>query len=236
MPHILPVIHWDDQSRPERRPREAVFAMSGEDGVIAKIFAHIPPLAYTAVEIGVSLDPEPRQGGERVLQCNTEMLRRQGWRTWMFDGNPLPELGVIGELVTPLNINALWRRYDLPPEPDLFSLDVDGQDWWIWLALMARPRVVIVEYNAHHDTDVAVTTAWDRAAAWQGDTYYGASLKAFDLLAADKGYHLVFVNGANAFFVRADLLANPENFPYERLAYRVDFHQPHPPDRTWVRI
>ena len=43
----------------------------------------------------------------------------------------------------------LLAAHGVPEEPDVFSVDVDGSDYWIWRALERhRPRVVVVEYNA----------------------------------------------------------------------------------------
>ena len=41
-------------------------------------------------------------------------------------------------------------------------------------------------------------------------------------LGADKGYKLVYANGVNAFFVRSDKLANPEDFRDEEMLVFVD--------------
>jgi hypothetical protein len=230
MPHFIPPLTSDDQ--------KTARAMSGEDGIIEKIFTALPPTAKAFVEIGIGLNAAEFAKGRRVLQGNTVALKEQGWRGWWFDGIALPDFPVIPVFVNALNINSLWREHAIPAEPDLFSLDIDGQDFWVWMALNATPRVVVVEANSHFDPDDAKTVAWDPAPAhlWQGDTYYGASLAAMTKLARDKGYLLVYWNGSNAFYIRRDLVANPEDFAYEKLAFRSDFHRPHPPERVWLEV
>ena len=54
--------------------------------------------------------------------------------------------------VEPDTVEALFAGAGVPEEPDVVSIDVDGNDYWIWRALERfRPRVVIVEYNGALD-------------------------------------------------------------------------------------
>ncbi len=43
-------------------------------------------------------------------------------------------------MVTPENIERLFRQAGVPAEPDVLSIDVDGQDYWIWEAIRATAR------------------------------------------------------------------------------------------------
>ena len=45
------------------------------------------------------------------------------------------------------NINDLFKKHKVPVDVDLVVIDVDGQDYWIWKALEAKPRVVEIEFN-----------------------------------------------------------------------------------------
>ena len=52
-------------------------------------------------------------------------------------------------LVTPRNIEGIFRDSGVLPEFGVMSIDIDSQDWWIWRAITHyRPHVVIIEYNA----------------------------------------------------------------------------------------
>lgn len=97
-------------------------------------------------------------------------------------------------------------------EIDLLSIDIDGNDYWVWKAMTAiRPRVVVIEYNSSFGPDRSVTVAYDpsfrRYEKHPSGLYYGASLQALNKLAAQKGYFLAGCDsaGVNAFFVRDDL-------------------------------
>ena len=77
---------------------------------------------------------------------------------------------------------------------DLMSLDIDGNDYWIWKALnIVKPRVVIAEYNCLWGPDKSVTIPYEpKFIAPRNPNplipihsvdYCGASLLAFKKLA-----------------------------------------------------
>jgi hypothetical protein len=128
-------------------------------------------------------------------------------------GHNAQRVEVRQELVTPENINALVREaMGDSAELDLLSIDVDGNDYWIWAAVEGSPaRVVVVEYNSTFGPERAVTVQFDREfdrnAKHPSGYYHGASLEALRRLGTSRGYQLVGCDsaGVNAFFVRADL-------------------------------
>jgi hypothetical protein len=95
----------------------------------------------------------------------------------------------------------------------LLSIDIDGNDYWIWKALQQyKPRVVVIEYNAMFPPPVRWVQKYEAAFAGDGTSHYGASLESLELLGAALGYRLVgcTLGGVNAFFVRDD--CSPEAF------------------------
>ncbi len=120
----------------------------------------------------------------------------------------------IGAYVTPDNVEQLFETGAVPLEPDVVSIDVDGQDYWIWEAIESyRPRVLVIEYNSRLDPQRRLVQPNDPQRPWDGTDYFGASLGALRALGERKGYRLVHteLSGINAFFVRADLAA--DSFP-----------------------
>ncbi|MCA1690680.1 MAG: hypothetical protein LC733_00205 [Actinobacteria bacterium] len=94
---------------------------------------------------------------------------------------------------------------------DLLSIDIDGNDYWVWEALEAfRPRVVVIEYNGLLKNNACLVQPYDPDWAWDGTEFYGASLGALRSLGRKKGYVLVHteLSGTNAFLVQADLAAH----------------------------
>jgi hypothetical protein len=206
-----------------------IFAQNGEDGVIAAIFAAIGTTDRYFVEFGC----------QDATECNTANLLDQGWSGLLMDGGGVsrnPKAVVEREFITAENINALFDKYHVPDQFDLLSIDIDGNDYWVWQAIRRRPRVVVIEYNASVPAHERRVIAYDPHFRWTGTDYFGASLRALAELGATKGYELVYCEraGVNAFFVaRSALPAGFVSQPLEAI-YRPPnyFYQGlrHPPD------
>jgi glycosyltransferase involved in cell wall biosynthesis len=189
------------------------FSQNGEDGVIAEILRRTGAHTRTFVEFGV----ESGREGNCVYLADVA-----GWRGLFMEADELmyrvleakysaqENVRTIRARVTPENIVDLLARGMVVTEPDVLSIDVDGQDYWIWEAIEGyRPRVVIVEYNSALDPRRRLVQPNQPDRSWDGTDYFGASLGALQALAERKGYQLVHtdLSGANAFFVRSDLAA-----------------------------
>src|SRR5262249_19189120 len=128
---------------------------------------------------------------------------------WRYD------LTVAQRFIDPANINGLFTEHGFTGELGLLSVDIDGQDYWVWRAIdVVAPQIVICEYNAVfgdlHAISVPPNPSFYRTAAHSSNLYWGASIKALEQLARSKGYTLVGSNleGCNAFFVRDDLMTH----------------------------
>jgi hypothetical protein len=182
-----------------------VFSQNGEDGVIAELARRVEA-PRTFIDIGAG------DGGESNCIALSSLL---GWSGCFVEGDPTttahlraaaPALGedvrVVELVVTPDNINDV-----VDDEVGLVSIDVDGNDYWLWKALTCRPAIVVIEYNASRAVDEVFVSPLRAPLSWDNSSNFGASLRAFEQLAEEKGYRLVYtdVTGVNAFFVRADL-------------------------------
>jgi len=180
-----------------------------EDGLTLALLNEVGATDRRFVEIGSGLS-----GG------NSGFLAREcGWSGLMVDGHAdhmvqvgrrFPTAKAVAAWVTRENINELIASNGFGGEVDLFSLDLDGNDCWIWEAMSAcSPRVVVLEYNSMFGPDRSVTIPYDPTfdRHRHHTTYYGASLTALTRVSARKGYRLVAVEpaGVNAFFLRNDL-------------------------------
>ncbi len=197
-----------------------VLSQNAEDGIIHEILFRIGLDRYF-VEFGVG------DGSE----CNSALLaQKYGWRGLVIEGDPrlaaaLREryrsspIEVRTAYVTRASIVEIFRSASVPEEFDLLSIDIDGNDFWVWEALDAyRPRLVVIEYNASIPPDRFWVMRYDAAYIWKKTLYYGASLRALVHLGEKKGYALIGTDsaGVNAFFVRRDLLSAagfPERSP-----------------------
>ncbi len=114
----------------------------------------------------------------------------------------------IESFVTRESIDGLVSGAGLTGDIDVLSIDIDGNDWWIWDALTCvSPRFVVVEVHPEHGS-ADVISPYEAAFDWRtSSSLVGASPAAMTRLAAGKGYRLVAVNrfGFNAFYARSDI-------------------------------
>jgi hypothetical protein len=186
-----------------------VFSQNGEDGVLFEILRRIGSQARRFVEIGA-------QAAESNCIALAVLL---GWEGTVVEADPERaeefrrthsvhgRVVISDSFVTRENVNEIVGADPL----DVFSLDIDGNDYWVWQALDGvAPRVVIVEYNAKLDPKRSLVQPYDPLWVWQRDDAFGASRSAMVQLGAAKGYQLVHAetSGANLFFVRDDLVAD----------------------------
>lgn len=178
-----------------------VYSQNGEDGILDAIFFKVGTLNKFYVEFGV-------QDG---TECNTRYLREEkGWTGLLMDNEGTDSGEIKKEFISVENINALFKKYNVPKQFDLLSIDIDGNDYWVWKALehAYMPSVVTIEYNASIPAIESKVIAYNPAHRWDGTNYFGASLAALVKLATLKGYTLVGCDqkGVNAFFVRNHLV------------------------------
>jgi hypothetical protein len=190
------------------------WSQNEEDGITLALIRLVGETNRRFVEIGAGTNGG--NSGFLATSC--------GWTGLMVDGSParakklvrrFGQFGVraLGSWITVDNVNQLVTESGLSGEIDLLSLDIDGNDFWVWRQLDAcSPRIVILEFNPAFGPERAVTVQYDEAfdrANFKAVTpmFYGASLAAFERLGREKGYRLVLVEprGINAYFLRDDV-------------------------------
>lgn len=202
----------------------SVFSQNGEDGVLSEIYRRIGSGDRTFVEIGAS----PNEANSVLL------ADAKGWSGTFVEASEAEfrelsakygtseRIRVLRSFVTPANAGEVAAQARPPGRLDLLSIDIDGNDYWVWKALAGlRPRVVAIEYNAHlPPTSVHVQPY--REEAWDGTSFFGASLGAMMQLGHELGYRLVHLDlsGINAFFVD-ETLVEGRFLAEERVARRV---------------
>ncbi|HWY26531.1 MAG TPA: FkbM family methyltransferase [Candidatus Angelobacter sp.] len=193
-----------------------VYSQSDEDGILHEILHRIGDGGRRFVEIGAG------DGFEN----NTLFLLIQGWRGVWIEGSSRKVTGakkhheaeiaegrlqVVEQYATAANIDETIKRFS-PGELDVLSVDIDGNDYYVLGAIRAvAPRVIVAEYNAKFPPDVRWIMEHNEAHRWDSTDYFGASLKALEILLLERGYFLVGCNllGTNAFFIRKDLVRDP---------------------------
>jgi hypothetical protein len=193
-----------------------VYSRWGEDGIIQFLVDNIPTYQPIFIEFGV----------ENYLESNTRfLLEKNNWSGLIIDGSEhhvnyikndtiywRHNVKAVHAFVTKANINDILIDNGVCGDVGLLSIDMDGNDYWVWEEIsVVNPAIVVIEYNHRFGKDRAVTIPYDesfvRSQAHYSMIYYGASLKALWLLGKRKGYVFVGCNSAgnNAFFVRKDI-------------------------------
>lgn len=211
-----------------------VYSQNGEDGIIAAIFRAVGTTNQLLVEFGC--DPEAKE-------CNGAYWLEQGWQGLLMDASrrTLNNPGglVRYEFIAAENVNQLFAKYGVPPSFDLLSVDIDGNDYWVWKALEYRPRVVVIEYNPYIPPDQRKVIPYDPYFVWKGTDYFGASLLALKELGEHKGYTLVYCDSTatNAFFIANEALPPGFSPPRIETVYRSkSLRLPPDPDPLRVMI
>lgn len=193
-----------------------VFSQWGEDGIIDWIIerANLPHYLQTFIEFGV----------ESYDESNTRfLLENRLWKGFVIDADP--------ELHKNLSRNSHYWRYNLKDKSafincenindlivgagfsgniGLLSIDIDGNDYWVWDAIsVVNPVICVCEYNSHFGNLHSVSIPYDPEFVWGKKhklLYYGASIQALSSLARRKGYKFLGTTtaGNNAFFIRED--------------------------------
>ncbi len=202
-----------------------VFSEWGEDGIIQYLIRKVQIAKPVFVEFGV----------EDYKESNTRfLLQHDNWSGLVIEARAdlvqaiqkqglysRYDLKAVSAFVNRDNINDLLKRHGIEGDIGLLSIDIDGNDYWVWEAIECiAPRIVVCEYDAILGWERAVATPYDPAfhktQAHYSFLYGGASIAALHALGRKKGYTLVGSNsvGSNAFFVRNDV--------------RRDFHEVSP--------
>lgn len=170
------------------------YSQNGEQGLILGAIERIMPRTY--VEFGA---------GDGYALSNTRALIEQGWMGYQIDREKGKNDSVIHKNVTAENINEMFWNIELAIGGiGVASIDVDGNDYWLWKALdVTKPCIVVIEFNP--TLSGSKTIKYDPDHRWTGtDNYCGASFDAMLKLGHNKGYKAIAKTVCNLIFVRAD--------------------------------
>jgi hypothetical protein len=194
-----------------------VFSQFEEDGLLLFIFSLIGMDNKTFIEIG---------SDDGVNSNSANLFFNFGWHGLFVDGNPSairrgrkffsryphpwsypPSFSC--SMVKRENIDQVITSAGISGEIGLLSIDIDGNDYWVWDAItVVNPRVVLIEtHNEFGMENIVVPYDPDYFYPGKHPVYHGASPVAMTNLARKKGYRLVGANelGFNFFFVKNGL-------------------------------
>lgn len=191
--------------------RRDVTSEHGEDGIIERIFEIITPGGSGELRWCVDLGALNGVHGSNVWT----LIRNNGWKAVLIEADITQfeklqkEFGdtkgvyCINSYVSfegEQSLDTIFATTPLQKEFDLFSLDIDGNEYHLWESLCRyRPKVMVVEFNPSIPNDISFIQPRDMS------VFQGSSLRSLTELAKEKGYELVAANEVNAFFVVREL-------------------------------
>ena len=189
------------------------FSQNGEDGILDYLSRKLTKQNRYFVEIG---------SGDGIENNSAWFAIARKYSGVMVEGNP-EKSHWSKIMVSPINIGVkcynLFVSLDLAQsitdlflhkEPDIFSLDIDGNDYYIAQALFEsgfRPKIVVVEYNSVYGPTQSLTVEYkdnfNFVKAHKSQLYFGVSVTGWKNFFLRFGYQFVTVdlNGINAFFI-----------------------------------
>lgn len=184
------------------------FSQFGEDGVIQKIFEILGTTSKLCLEVGAGDGP----GGSNIAH----LWKNLGWKAILIEGHPeqfktleasvkeydnckLVKSYIEKDEKLGNTIDSIVASLDIKENIDLLSLDIDGNDYYIFESLKIHPRVIIVEFNHtipyYRDIYQQYTDH-----SWE----IGCSVASLKRIGKQKNYELIAITLANAFFVDAN--------------------------------
>lgn len=206
-----------DMTRPATWEFSA-FSQNGEDGVLDVLRKELTDSNRYFVEIG---------SADGMQNNSSWLVVAEQYAGLMVEGNSklvdrakrlIPHYSVGAECVNMfVNSNSIKALKDLAlhSDPDVFSLDIDGIDYYVAEAVFDagfRPKIFVVEYNSAFGPERSITIPYKENFSFGQEhptrLYYGVSISAWRKFFDKQGYRFVTVDskGVNAFFV------NPNSF------------------------
>lgn len=189
------------------------FSQNGEDGILHVLRKNLLQSNRYFIEIG---------SADGIDNNSAWLVIAEKYRGLMIEGNPnlvarakrmiahyslgLQCLNMFVDTDSAKTILSVSQFSD----PDIFSLDVDGIDYYVAKSLFAagfRPKIFVVEYNSVFGPTSSQTIKYASnfvfSNAHSSELYYGVSIGAWRKLFEEYGYKFITVdrNGVNAFFV-----------------------------------
>lgn len=230
-----------------------VFSQNGEDGILEFLLANCENLNFKCIELGVG----------DGMECNTAYLVKKKYNGIFID--KINDFNVdfyhgcdykfINRSLETDNISDIFREYGLVDHYDVFSLDIDGIDYWILKKLIElelfTSSIIVLEYQDIIGPEKSITIPnIKNFNAWEydnhgGPNYCGASLKAFVNLLSE---NYIFVGceylGFNGFFVNKnqiklrqyELIDIYKCFEIEKVKKGMTDRWPRVENKIWIPV
>ncbi len=189
-----------------------VFSQNGEDGIIQYFVKSLKLSKIKFVEIGTEdysesntrylyetikadgLIIDPYKNLKNQIQKHISLLKNN--------------LTIHNDYASSKNINEILKKYNFDNNLDIFSIDIDGVDYWVINELPGDiSKIFIAEYNPFFGPDIEVTVPDDnnfnRTKYHYSNLCFGMSIRSLINLMIKKNYTFYGTNDVNqnAFFI-----------------------------------
>ena len=194
-----------------------VFSQDTEDGIIQYLLKSLNIQTVKFVEIGTQDYSESntryiyetmRCEGLIIDPCpDLEKKVNKILRVWK------NKLKIHNNYINPGNINEILIQNSFNNNLDIFSIDIDGIDYWVLEKINPKiSKIFIIEYNPYFGPKLEISAPnlerFDRFKYHPSGICWGVSLKAIINLMKKKGYTFIGSNrlNCNSFFILNELL------------------------------
>jgi len=141
--------------------------------------------------------------GDGIKLSNTRAFIEAGWQAVLIESHVkrfeklkqnCPESYCFNETVSvSKGIDAILAQTPAPCNLDFGSIDIDGQDYYVWRAMQKyRPRIIVVEFSPYVGADYLPQANTDGQSGKNQ-----AGLNVMKNLAVEKGYEVVAATFCN---------------------------------------
>lgn len=223
------------------------FSQNGEDGLIEYLARGLSTPNRYFVELG----------GSNGLENNTTWLAlSQRYGGVMIEGDPAASAFCkywLAPLCPGVEFHNIFLSAENSPhlktillhqDADIFSIDLDGCDYYIVQALLEhgfRPKIAVVEYNSVFGPENKLSIKYDpnflKREGYGVSLYFGCSLAAWRQLFSSYGYEFITVdqNGVNAFFLDPKAIQPDFVVPAKKLEFQANISHSREYKIPWER-
>jgi len=210
------------------------FSQNGEDGIIDHLLSGLKNLNKYFIEIGSGNGLENntaylahiRKFAGIQIEADIELYDDALiTKTWLTE--------TINYFVNESTVVNILEKV-LHKNPDVFSIDIDGMDYYITKLLLEkglRPKIIVCEYNSAFGPSRSLTIPYNPTFSMfnsdQPYLYYGVSLAGWKKLLEKYEYRFVTVesNGINAFFIKSGEFISGFAGNIEKVEFKENMHQ-----------
>lgn len=195
----------DFESRKKNR-----YSQYGEDGITEAIFEKVGVKNRWCLEVGAS---------DGILFSNSRQFVEEGWNVILIESEKLAydrlvencraypnTIPIFGKVGLEFTLDEVLEKYGVPRDLDLMIIDIDGQDYHVWNAMMRHnPRVIVVEFDPAADSEHIPPLG-----AGEDGKLDQAGRTAMVRLGSSKGYRACIDTDVNLIMLHESLFARAE--------------------------